>query len=242
MPSFKRKSIQQLRADNKRMRVPRLPMAVRSNTPALNSRFQSISKREIKNIDLSFGSKSTYCDVSSSLTLINAITAGTGNGQMIGNIATIKSVSFNYVLGNIPIANASELQLVPSPVRAMLIYDKTPTNTVANVTQILTTQTLTSLRNVDYTDRFIVLYDKLHTDIGFTTTVTGGVTYNIGGGKMNEAVKNFIPCSLKFNGPSTAGIVGITEGALYFLFISDNLTTTSPTYYKGDCRVRYTDA
>lgn len=199
--------------------------------------FQTKASPELKNHDVG-GAVNPGYDVSN-LVCVNPIAAGTSGVTMTGRRAVQKSLLFRYNITNSPIVVASFANAAPQSIRCILVYDRSPDGTIPAVTDLLTSNTVLAPLQLTNADRWLVLHDEVH-EVGVSAYITGGITYNMGG--FPTATKYiYKKLSLPFVGPSTAGIIGIQEGAIYFYAVSNLLdanTNASVNYYS---RVRFQD-
>jgi hypothetical protein len=204
------------------------------------SSFQATPSRELKNIDYSNSSYNPGNDVSN-FVCVNPITAGTGVTQIAGRTCVLKSVLFNYVIGA-SISTAAITAAAPATiVRVMLVYDKAPTGTAPLVTDVLTSNTPTAPLNLTNANRFIVLFDDRH-NMGSATVNSGGTASVSTGGTMTSNKSCYKKINLPFRGPSTAGLTGIEEGAIYLYAVSTAGDAADFNVVQAYVRVRFSDA
>jgi len=207
-----------------------------------SSRFQRISTIEEKWIGFNWGGTTAYVNNSDALTLLNGIQQGTTNSSMIGKKCILKLLNFTYQVITPPLVSASLGTYKNIPVRVMFVYDKSNNGTTPAVTDILAAHSVNSLRNLDNTDRFVMLYDQIH-ETGINTAVTGSTTYTVCGGNLSTVVRKTIKMNLPLDGPSTVGgVAGINSGAIFYIAIQDNAAVSSGSYISGTGRIRFTDA
>jgi len=195
---------------------------------------------ELKNYDITFTNYNCASDAFP-ITLCNPITAGTGTATMVGRKVLQKSLTFDYVLTNLPKTGAAITTLQPVSVRVFVVYDKDPNAATPVITDIITGSSIVALQNLNNTQRFLILSDKMH-DLGFNAVYTTFATAAVCGGPNTATCKVYKKFSLPFTGPSTAGaIAGITEGAIFMFAIANTTDSQSDVLLNGYMRVRYVD-
>lgn len=205
-------------------------------------RFNISVAPELKNFDTV-----TNGDVSSVSTLacINPITTGTSSLQMLGRRCILKAIQLNYTLAYDTGASTISASLNtnnPTLVRVMLIYDTQPDGALPQGVDILNGfATPLDFLNLNNTDRFSILYDKW-TDMGMCNQVTGAITYTQTVGPLSFTDSVYKKCSMLFEGPSTAGMVGISHGAVYLMYMCDRPVTNTQVVIRAATRVRFADA
>jgi len=172
--------------------------------------------------------------VANCMKLLNTIPTGTSTVTRIGKRVTLKAIS---IRGNIQAASAGTI----NKVALVLIYIRTPNQaaTLPAITEILVTQSSSSLTNRDNASKFQIVrrWDYIVTG-NSTTPATGNEMYTI---------DEFINLGMKpstWTSASTAGTIGeFEEGALVLLSLgsSANGATTTPVGGFG-CRCYFQDA
>lgn len=210
--------------------------------PRKVSRYINKASPELKNFDY----VNTGADIVSDIPVvacINAITTGTSSVQMLGRRCMMKAIQLNYNLTYDYNASIIGTNIINNPVvaRIMLVYDNQPSGSLPTMTDVLNSAAgVNDFLNLNNTDRFTVLFDKRHS-MGCVNVVTGSVTYSHTTGPLNADNQWYKKTNLLFEGPSTAGIVGINHGAIYFMCTSDRTTASSALVVRCATRIRFSD-
>lgn len=174
---------------------------------------------------------------------INHVASGTGPNNRVGEEIWIHSLDIRGQWRMIPAAAAS-YDNNGSTVRMMIVMDTQSNGTTATVADVLahaTVPTTLSFRNIDGTQRFVILMDKIMT----ANTMAGH-----GNGTTNRyaAVTKFFkihktfkkPIKVKFNG--TTGVQSeIQSNSLMMMFISGESPTDINNEVYIQSRIRFTD-
>lgn len=147
----------------------------------------------------------------SALTPINLIAQGTAPNQYIGRSLMMKKLMFRYMF-NPNSTIVSNTTLGSFYQRLIIVYDKDVQNSVPAINDVLTTDDFGAFQNLDRTDRYVIIYDKIkavHPDGQLTAgggSTPGAISFFKGNIKLNHL--------MKFEG-ATAVISNISKGALY---------------------------
>lgn len=117
-------------------------------------RYNRRGRSELKTVDTIY---SQICSSAGTVTLVNGIAQGNDFTNRDGRICRMKSVYWRYTIT--PYNGTSTLSQGDS-VRVLIIYDLQVNGTAPTVPQILTTSDPHSAMNLNFRDRFKVLYDK----------------------------------------------------------------------------------
>lgn len=230
--------------DSKRRKSGRYSRASKKMTNMLFASNKALTFGEKKSFDYSSSANLVPLMSFATCTLLNPIQAGTDSFQMVGRHASIESMLLRYDVKVVPQVGASFVTLAtPVTARLLVVYDKNPGGRIPYLYEIINpvTYPITDaykglyLANVD---RFIILVDKI-LPMGYNSLITGGVTHNLQGGVQNEVVNIFKKMKLPFTGPSTGGVSGITEGAIFSCVYSEN--ANNGLVYDMSARFRYVD-
>lgn len=176
------------------------------------------NKPELKNIDYTTNTlfPTSALSTFNAANVINLVTQGPTPVQYIGRSLMMKKLSFRYVF-NSNITNLSVATNGSFLVRLLIVYDKDTNGSVPLINEVLTTNDFGSFNNLDNSDKYCVLYDKIkqiNPDGG--GAVGGAVHGAIGFWKANIKLNHI----MKFQGASPS-ISSITKGAIY-AFIAQN--------------------
>lgn len=182
-------------------------------------------KGELKYFDTA--ATGALADTTGAISVLNAMQQGTDANTRVGKQIYMKSV---HLQGTI---NSRTSSTSPSFVRIMLVWDAQPNNTLAAVTDILSTSTSLSELNLNNRERFTVLRD---------------LKYNspdrAGGGDQGKVIDMFVNLGNKkttFSG-IIAGITNVATGALLLCIIGENTAVSNyAPYVITNARVRYYD-
>lgn len=203
------------------------------------SRFQATARTELKNWDTATTNYNPAQDVFA-ITTVNPIPAGTGVNQMVGRLATLKSIMYHYSIITSPF-QGTLTTVFATVVRLMVVYDKAPVGVVPLITDILTSNQVEAPMNLTNANRFIVLFDDQEC-MGAAGVNAGGTASIALGGPMTATKKQYKKINLPYRGPSTAGLTAIEEGAIYFFAISNQPNGTDHNTVSTYFRVRFEDA
>jgi len=154
------------------------------------------------------------------ITLLNGMAPGTSaltrNGQKIKCV----SLTLNAFT---TIAAAAQATLV----RCMLVLDKQPNGATFSTTDLLATNSVTSVRNIGNARRFVVLYDRR-----FSLSVNGPAQANI-------SVFRKLSFHTEYN-TGTAGTIADIQTNALFLFLQSSEATLTPDF-SYSFRLRFVD-
>lgn len=157
-----------------------------------------------------------------SLLLLNGCSTGDGYTNRDGRSIRIKSVDIKV---NIFAGGGGT---TPEINRILIFIDKDPNASQAGITDVLSTNSPDSPRNLDFRKRFVILKDK---------------RFVVVPNQSNEAViwKYYKKLNMHtiFNADTGATISAIQSNALYMMIISDQ--PTGGAYLYGSSRVRFID-
>lgn len=180
----------------------------------------------------------------SHIQLLNGVAYGSDYNQRVGRVAMFKNFNLKFWM----VKNGSSLNesLPPYQVRWMLVLDQQPNKTVFSPTDLLVTNTVRSQLNLNYRNRFRVLWDKV---------------FNIGGHVVNEGIDVSTPFTAWATGNDYAGgkkfkkftitteyadvdatIGSISTNAIYLVVVSDGASASDlQPYITYNCRLRFYD-
>jgi len=223
-----------------RSQAARRVMAVPPSIPLgrfRRTQSRSISAPERKAVDTSMAGAlnfDTNSAVGLCMPLLNIIPTGSASNQRIGKRVTMRALQ---IRGRITAASAT----IASNIAAMLVYIKTPNQAASlpAVTEILVSQSSSSLSNRDNASKFRVLRR-------WNWQITGNITTPATGNEIKDFDEYVRLPNLPalWTNASTAGSIGeFVEGALILLLLGDaaNGATTTPTF-TGTARLYFSDA
>lgn len=148
---------------------------------------------------------------------LNGWAQGSTAGQLVGRKASMKSNQFRC-------------SVQAGAARVLIVYDKQANGAATNVLDVLVSTDFNSPQNLNYSDRFIVLHDKIYTlaDNCINQTAASPVVYGQDYTKMSlDAVTQFI-----------AGLVPNSGSVSLFLGVLNPIAAGTYSLYN---RLRYTD-
>lgn len=172
--------------------------------------------------------------VSSSL---NLLSAGTGESQLIGKTATVKSIFIRAQVQKPALSNATLSNVASDDyVRIMVVLDKQCNGAAATIAQILEDTDMRSLNNLNYSKRFVTLKEMI---VPMKDTVNhDGTNYFTG-----SMVVPIDPCYLKreipieFGAAPSGAITDVRSNNILILGFSN----TGQTTLSFRSRIRFVD-
>jgi ABC-type molybdate transport system substrate-binding protein len=183
--------------------------------------------RENNYVDLA---SSTYgFDTTGSITLLATIAQGASVSQRIGKKVVLKSLQMRgtmYSAASTTIADAAYI----------IVYDRRPTGTLPNITDVLDSNSPFAFNKDDNAGRFKILKRVDRVFCGNTTTITAKSGY---AADMWMSLRN-LPVTFKSAG--TGAIGDIEEGALYLITLGNGVEGSGTgAILQAGFRVRYKD-
>lgn len=182
-------------------------------------------KEELKNFDFEAVQPVTFSQTTANANVINVIDNGTAFNQHVGREILMKSL---YVRWNMQMAATSTNS---SSLRLLVVYDRQTNTALPATTQIVQTDEIVGMMNLNNNKRFSVLLDEVIPCLG-----TGGpqAAYVSRYVKLNHLVE--------FNQTNGGTVADIQTGSVIALFWQEgNLGVASPVgsaYF----RIRFLDA
>lgn len=224
---------------------PRLPGGYfKSKSPLRRNIQLYVSKGERKYVDsfrtainVATAPTGSECDDTTMLCL-NGVAQGTTQSTRLGNKIIMKSVQVNGILSLDVLQDSSDAG-ESSYVRVFLVLDRQTNGAQLNGEDVYSDgggSDICSLRNLEFSDRFLVLAEEACT-LDYTNSQTDGAnTASVAGTKKYFTMfKNLnIPCQYKTN---TATVTSVNDNSLHILAFADN----GGVNLSWQSRVRYTD-
>lgn len=164
---------------------------------------------------------------------INGVGQGTGPSDRVGRNILLTSIQWRYAL-KLPSVSSAAVQTGDS-VRLIIFLDKQCNGEDAGVTDIFDITNIHSFLKLTNTDRFEILFDKLH-DINYGGLTGGGFTFDQAGVIQNYSMKIAVNVNIEFSG-ATGLIDNIRSNNIGILFISQEGNTD----LRSVLRIRYFD-
>lgn len=195
--------------------------------PRKTLRFQVVSPNmEKKNIDIGGPNTITMTFATATWfggTLLNGVAQGLTPNTRVGRKTTMVSLLLRWA------ASLAATSTGGSPVRIKVVYDKQSNGAAPVITDILTIDSFFAPNNLDNSDRFVTLIDKI------TDPISTGDSFSVAGvEKVNMALETM------FTGTAGA-IANILSGSIYiFASMDSGILVASPTLAYIS-RIRFTD-
>lgn len=167
---------------------------------------------------------------------LNVIPQGDSQSERIGRKATIKNI---YLDGNITQPVQTATGNMSNVIRIIVYLDKQCNGAAATVGQILQFQDENAFRNMEYVDRFQILYDKKHLVNTTAMGVLTGPVYSTP--SVRKRVKFAKKCNIPifWNSAATTGVIAtITSNNIGIMAISN---VSNSSFVDATCRIRYVD-
>lgn len=197
---------------------------------------------ELKVFDIAVGSLAA--NTTGSIALLCAPIPGAAINERIGRKITLKSF---FVRGCVfadqsrPMATGANTS--SQLARMMLVWDETPNGVTPAITDILTQATSQSQLNINFRDRFRILWDKTWAldPITMSTTATQSVA---SAGRSLYPVKKWkkLNHEMIFNAGIAGTIADVVSGALFLVTIGMNGAGADDGTFSVSTRIRYSDA
>lgn len=161
---------------------------------------------------------------------LNLIAQGTTDQSRVGNKITIRNINIHAYCNNDDQLTAA---YAGSNVRVIVYLDKQTNGAAAGVTDLLKTAAITSFRNMDQVDRFVILVDK----IVFNPVESANAAHT-----SNQ--RHYWSVNKKCNIPvhfssTTGGITEVRSNNIGILYVTDEANANSAA--NGIARVKFTD-
>jgi len=201
--------------------------AKRSAKTEANRAAMSAKKKNAGYVDLA--NAGYPCDTTGSITLLATIAQGASQQQRIGKKAMYKSIQTR---GNI----TQNSTATTNDVAVCIIYDKEPTGTLPNITDIFNTVNALSFLNDTNSDRFRVLRRWTHCLSGNPVTpATGNEIIDV------DEYLDLKSLPVQFKAAATGAIGDIAYGALYLVTMGSAAAGTTAATASLGFRTRFFD-
>lgn len=191
-------------------------------------------QRELKYLDTQLTGMPFGTSGAGRVVCLNALAEGADNTGRVGRQVFIKSVELRGLINSDPQVTAATL------CRMLIIWDNANNSspTVPVGSDILQTDTSTSMPNVNNAFRFTILWDQQFA-LGPDVAATPGTSHVIW--NPTVPVHKYLPVGAStIYSATTAGIGTITSGSLLFFTIGDS-APSYPFQFNGFARIRFTD-
>lgn len=161
---------------------------------------------------------------------LNLVPQGTTDQTRVGNKITIRNINIHAYSNN---DDQTTLAFAGSNIRVIVYLDKQANGAAAAVTDILNTAAITSFRNMDQVDRFVILVDK----VVFNPVECANALHTSNQRHYWSVNKK---CNIPVHFSSTTGaITEVRSNNIGILYISDFASGNSAA--NGRARVKFTD-
>jgi len=161
---------------------------------------------------------------------LNLVPQGTTDVTRVGNKITIRNINIHGYCNN---DDQTTGTFAGSNVRVMVFLDKQANGGPAAVTDLLTTAAITSFRNMDQVDRFVILVDKI---IHNPVVATNALHTSNGRHYWNVNKKCMIPVHFS---STTGAITEVRSNNVGILYVTD--TSSANAAANGRARIKFTD-
>lgn len=178
-------------------------------------------------VDLALASYAA--DTTGTITLVATIAQGASVNQRIGKKVTYKSVQIH---GQVYAGTAGTV----TQATCLLVYDKRPTGSLPNITDVLNSASTFSFNNDTNSGRFRILRRWDFELLGNITTPATGLE----GQPFHEFV-NLKGYPVTYKAAGTGAIGDIEEGAVYFITVGVTAAGTGAASVSAGFRTRFLD-
>lgn len=177
-------------------------------------------------------SAATYnLDLTGSLVLLNTVPQGPGTSARIGKKVHLRSLQCRGYMANLAASSVNDVSF-------LIVYDKRPTGTLPNITDILNTASSRSFNNDNNSGRFRIM--KRH-DAILVGATDDAPTLGPNTAESADFYLNLKGLPTVFKSAGTGAIGDIEEGALYLVTVGSNAAgATAAALYAG-FRLRFDD-
>jgi len=195
------------------------------------SKFQKGGSVEKKFLDIGQSAAFPTGTNTATLTLLNGLSQGAGPSARIGGRIEVRSIQFrgNFQSGT----TATGI----TPLRVKIVYDKETNGLAPNATDIMATDLIYGMNNLNNAGRFITLLDK-------TFEPQAGVQAGSASSFQAQTIEGYCKLNLptKYNSGNAGTVADISSGSIYALTWSNGATTGGAGFSdEVNFRMRYTD-
>lgn len=195
------------------------------------SKFQKGGSVEKKFLDVGQSAAFPTGVGTATLTLLNGLSQGAGPSARIGGRIEVRSIQFrgNFQSGT----TATGI----TPLRVKIVYDKETNGLAPNATDIMATDLIYGMNNLNNAGRFITLLDK-------TFEPQAGVQAGSASSFQAQTIEGYCKLNLptKYNSGNAGTVADISSGSIYALTWSNGATTGGAGFAdEVSFRMRYTD-
>lgn len=165
------------------------------------------------------------------ITLLNGLVPGNSASQRVGNKVTIRSLEMRVRVQTIPATGVEQF------CRWFIVLDRQANGAApAAITDILTANSVTALRNLENRKRFKIIVDKAF-PMGATSVSTGTVTSRM----YKVYIKFRRPILVEFNNGVAGTIADIVSNSLHLCTLGNVAAGNTDCNLMTNVRLRYTD-
>lgn len=205
------------------------PRTMRTYRPATGLRriyrrgYQPTKTAEFKYVDTDLSAQAV--DTTGLVKLINGTAEGVGPSQHTGRCTTVRSIQLRFT-NTVTVTSGIDQQH-----RIMLIYDRQTNAAAPAITDVLVSSSITSMRNLDFRNRFTVLMDKR-------------IDLNKAGESGSQLTWDYYKMSnlpVQYDATADATVASISSGGLFLIILGTEAAGGTAGSITGTARVRYTD-
>lgn len=179
----------------------------------------SRSQPEKKNVDLIVAGPITFNQATANLTLLNGNTYGNTATTHVGRKIRMTSIQYRWRGGT----SSANTATGSSALRMLVVYDKQANHAAPTALQVCTVDSIVSPMNLNFSQRFVVLFDEIIAPYTPQYGVDGTAAFYRKGYKATNLVT-------EFNTGSVGDITDIETGSIYALFWQDgNILVGTPS-------------
>jgi len=166
------------------------------------------------------------------VTLLNGLSQGTTSNTRIGSRIEVKNVQFKYNF------QGGDSATGITPIRVKIVYDKESNGAAPLATDIMASDAIDGLNNLNTAGRFITMFDQ-------TWQPNAGASYGVSAGSSQaQLLEGYVKCNLptKYNGGNAGTVADISSGSIYVLCWTNGVTFGGAGLDNAArFRIRYTD-
>lgn len=166
---------------------------------------------------------------------VNKIVQGVGESERVGRKVVIRELQFRWHF-TIPAQNEETSPLGGDGIRMIWFIDKQCNGAVTTTASLLANLSFHSPLNLENSDRFVILVDRIYTmNYNWGTSESAG-TVTQGGVMTQKVMKKKLWVPIEYSG-TTAIMANIRSNNIGMMFITLNQRVT----VNGETRIRYSD-
>lgn len=193
--------------------------------------YAKASTGEFKSVDVSLDSLGV--DTTGTVSLLNGVGRGTDIDEREGREVNMRSVQLRYIVYTNTEAASDQWG------RVILVYDRQSNGTAPAITDVLQTNSITAMRNLENRKRFKIFMDK--TFVINASYQTAAALNTASNNHFFEEYYRKLSHPVTFNSGTAGTIADITTGSMYLITMGTAATGTTSSLCGLKSRIRYTD-